>query len=81
LISKDFYLKKLDGVEVKEKYQVEISNIYAALESISKNLQIKIYKTVISTVVLYGCETFSLTLREEHRMRVSENGVEEDIWT
>jgi hypothetical protein len=41
----------------------------------SKNLKIKIYKTVISLVVLYGCETWSLTLREEHRLRVFENRV------
>jgi hypothetical protein len=31
------------------------------------------YKTIISPVVLYGCETWSLTLREEHRLRVFEN--------
>jgi hypothetical protein len=37
---------------------------------ISKNLKIKIYKTVILQVLLYGCETWSLTLREEHRLRV-----------
>jgi hypothetical protein len=42
---------------------------------ISKNLKIKIYKTVILLVVLYGCETWSLTLREEHRLRVFENRV------
>jgi hypothetical protein len=42
---------------------------------ISKYLKIKIYKTVILPVVLYGCETWSLTLREEHRLRVSENRV------
>jgi hypothetical protein len=40
-----------------------------------KKQQIKIYKTVIMTVVLYGCETWSLTLREEHRLRVFENRV------
>jgi hypothetical protein len=40
---------------------------------LSKNLNIKIYRTVILPVVLYGCETWSLTLREEHRLRVSEN--------
>jgi uncharacterized membrane protein len=34
-----------------------------------KNLKIKIYKTVILPDVLYGCETWSLTLREEHRLR------------
>jgi hypothetical protein len=42
---------------------------------ISKNLNIKIYKTVILVVVLYGCETWSLTLREEYRLRIFENRV------
>jgi hypothetical protein len=42
---------------------------------ILKNSKIKIYKTVILPVVLYGCETWSLTLREEHRLRVFENRV------
>jgi hypothetical protein len=42
---------------------------------ISKNLKIKIYKTVILPVVLYGCETWSLTLGEEYRLRVFENKV------
>jgi hypothetical protein len=37
--------------------------------------KIKIYKTVILPVVLYGCETWSLTLREEHRLRVFEKRV------
>jgi hypothetical protein len=41
----------------------------------SKNLKIKIYKTVILPVVLYGCETWSLTLREKRRLRVFENRV------
>jgi hypothetical protein len=41
----------------------------------SENLKIKIYKTVILPVELYGCETWSLTLREEHRLRVFENRV------
>jgi hypothetical protein len=36
---------------------------------------IKIYKPVILPVVLYGCETRSLTLREEHTLRVSKNRV------
>jgi hypothetical protein len=42
---------------------------------ISKNLKVKIHKTVILPVVLYGCEIWSLALREEHRLRVSENRV------
>jgi hypothetical protein len=40
---------------------------------LSINVKIKIYKTIILPVVLYGCETLSLTLREEHRLRVLEN--------
>jgi hypothetical protein len=36
---------------------------------------VKIYKTIILPVVLYGCETWSLTLREEHRLRVFDNRV------
>jgi hypothetical protein len=42
---------------------------------ISINLKIKVYKTVILPVVLYGCKTWSLTLREEHNLRISENRV------
>jgi hypothetical protein len=41
----------------------------------NKKLKIKIYKTVILSVVLYGYETLSLTLGEEHRLRVFENRV------
>jgi hypothetical protein len=40
-----------------------------------KNLKIKIYRTVILPVVLYGCEIWSLTLGKEHRLRVFENRV------
>jgi sorting nexin-29 len=42
---------------------------------LSKNLKIRICKTIILSVVLYGCETWSVTLREEHRLRVFENRV------
>jgi hypothetical protein len=38
-----------------------------------KNIKVKIYITIILPVVLYGCETWSLTLREELRLRVFEN--------
>ena len=41
----------------------------------SKNLKIKIYKTIILPVVLYGCEALSLTSREERRLRVFENRI------
>jgi len=42
---------------------------------LSKNFNIKIYRTIILPVVLYGCETWSLTPREERRLRVFENRV------
>jgi hypothetical protein len=42
---------------------------------LSKILKIRIYKTIILPVVLYGYETWSLTLREVHRLRVFENRV------
>jgi hypothetical protein len=41
----------------------------------SKSVTIKIYRTIILLVVLYGCETWSLTLRAECRLRVFENRV------
>jgi hypothetical protein len=42
---------------------------------LSRNVKVKIYKTIILPAVLYGCETWSLTLREEHRLRVFDNRV------
>jgi len=42
---------------------------------LSKNLKIKIYRTIILPVVLYGCENWSLTLRDERRLMVFENRV------
>jgi hypothetical protein len=38
-------------------------------------VKVKVYRTIILPVVLYGCETWSLMLREEHRLRVFENRV------
>jgi hypothetical protein len=47
----------------------------SVFSSAVENLKIRIYKTIILPAVLYGCETCSLTLREEHRLRVFENRV------
>ena len=47
--------------------------IYFLTRLLSKNF--KIYKTIILPVVLYGCETWYLTLREEYRLRVFENRI------
>jgi hypothetical protein len=60
-------------------YYYSVQNLLSS-RLISKNLKIEIYKTVMLPVVLYGCETWLLTVREEHRLRVFENSVEEDIW-
>jgi hypothetical protein len=40
---------------------------------LSKNIMIKIYRTILFLVVLYGCEIWSLILKEERRLRVFEN--------
>ncbi|KAJ4439340.1 hypothetical protein ANN_07462 [Periplaneta americana] len=45
------------------------------IQSAVQNLKVRIYKKVILPVLLYGCETWTLTLREEHRLRVFENKV------
>jgi hypothetical protein len=52
-----------------------LPNIFLSSSFLSKNIKIKVYRTIILPVVLYGCETWSLTLREEHRVRVFENRV------
>ena len=64
------------------KLRINMGNAcYYLLEKIlssrllSKKLKVKTYKTIILPVVLYGCETWSLTLREEQRLRVFENKV------
>jgi hypothetical protein len=51
-----------------------VQNLLSSL-LLSRNVKIRMYKTIILLVVLYGCETWSLTLREEYRLRVSENRV------
>jgi hypothetical protein len=59
-------------------YGIECYNSVQNLLSsrlLSKNVKIRIYKTIILAAVLYGCETWSLILREEHRLRVFENRV------
>ncbi|KAJ4438990.1 hypothetical protein ANN_14945 [Periplaneta americana] len=53
----------------------EGKDLWGGQDSAVKNLKVRIYKTVILPVVPYGCETWTLTLREEHRLRVFENKV------
>jgi hypothetical protein len=59
---------------------VVISEILLSYSYLSKNLKIKIYRNIILPVDSYGCETWSLTLREESRLRVFENRVLKGIF-
>ena len=54
--------------------------IFIIRDLISKHLKTKIYKTIVLPVVLYGCETWSLILREERRLRVFENRILRQIF-
>jgi hypothetical protein len=51
------------------------NNLQQSSGLLSKNTKILVHRTIILPVVLYGCETWSLTLREEQRLRVLENRV------
>jgi hypothetical protein len=55
-------------------YIAEVKNLLSS-KLLSKNTKISVYRTVVLPPVLYGCETWSLTLREEQRLRVFENRV------
>ncbi|KAJ4445425.1 hypothetical protein ANN_07230 [Periplaneta americana] len=75
-------LTNINDTREEIKHRINMGNAcYYSVEKLlsssllSKNLKFTIYKTVILPVVLYGCETWTLTLREEHRLRVFENKV------
>jgi hypothetical protein len=67
-----FGLKKQIDLEDKEQYQVKMSN---SLELWKMRTPRRIWESITENVVLYGCETWSHKLREEHRLRVFENRV------
>ena len=71
LLTNQNYIQK----EIKSRLKAGNSCYYSfqtlfSSRLLSKNLKIKMYKTIILPVALYGCETWSLTLREEFRLRV-----------
>jgi len=75
-------LTKQNSIQEEIKSRLKLGNAcYYSVQNLlscrllSRNLKIKIYRTIILPVVLYGCETWSLTLGEEHRLRVFENRV------
>jgi hypothetical protein len=66
------------GTHLKCKYLIKwFGSVFHSLPSrlLSRNVKVKTCKIIILPVVLYGCETWSLTLREEHRLSVFENTV------
>jgi hypothetical protein len=71
--------------EIKSRLKLGNACYYSVQNLLSssllwKKLKIKLYRTIILPVVLYGCETWSLTLRDERRLTVFENRVQESIW-
>jgi len=75
-------LTRLNSIPEEIKSRLRSGNAcYHSVQNIlssrflSKNLKIKIYRTIILPLVLYGCETWSLILREERKLRVFENMV------
>jgi hypothetical protein len=66
--------------EVKGRLKLENASCHSVKNLLSsnllyKNIKTEIYRTIILHLILYGCETWSLTLREECRLRVFENWV------
>ena len=77
----------MNDIREEFKRRMNMGNAcYYALEKIlsphllSKKLKVNTYKPIILPVVLYGCGTWSLTLREEHRLRVFESKVPRKIF-
>jgi len=75
-------LANQNSIQEENKSRLKSGNAcYNSVQSLlsssllSKNLTFKLYRTILLSVVLYGCETWSLTLREKRRLRVFENRV------
>jgi len=75
-------LTNQNSIQVEIKSRLKSGNacchlVHNILSSslLSKNIKIKIYRTIILLFALYGCATWSVTLREKHRLRVFENRV------
>jgi hypothetical protein len=75
-------LTNKNSIQEEIKSRLKLGNVcYYSVQNLlsssllCKKLKIKIYRTTISSVVLYGCETLSLILMEERRLRVFENRV------
>jgi hypothetical protein len=75
-------LRDQNSIQEEIKSRLKLTNAcYHSVQNLlsssllSRNLKMKIYRIIILLFVLYGCETWSQTLREERRLRVFENRV------
>jgi hypothetical protein len=68
-------MKKLSTNESQGMLAIIRYRTFQSSSLLSKNINIKVYRTIILSAVLYGCKTWYLTLRERHRLRVFENRV------
>jgi hypothetical protein len=72
-------LNETNYIQEETKSRMTIGNVNHSEDNIlsssllTKNMKIKTYKIIILRFVLYGCENWSLTLRDKRRMRVFEN--------
>ena len=80
-------LRNQNSIQEEIKTRLKLGNAcYYSVQNLlsssllSKKLKIKIYRTIILAVVLYGCETWSLTLREERSLRVFDNRVSRRVF-
>jgi hypothetical protein len=78
MLTTEYYVAVCLGVDVKRRLDPgnacyhSVQNLLSS-RLLSKTLKIRIHKTIILPVVLYGCETWSITLRDKHRVTVFEN--------
>ncbi|KAJ4435669.1 hypothetical protein ANN_18285 [Periplaneta americana] len=76
IMSRDENIVRNRNIKIGDLSFEEVEKFkYLGATSAVKNVKVRIYKTVILPVVLYGCEAWTLTLREEQRLRVFENKV------
>jgi hypothetical protein len=66
--------------EIKRRLNSGNACCYSAFSAAAENVKIRKFKIIIFLLVLCGCETWSMTLREEHRQRVFENRVQSRIF-
>ena len=72
LTNKNYIQEEIKSrLKLRNACYYSVQNLFSS-SLLSKKLKIKIYRTIILPVVLYGCETWSLTLRDERRLRVFE---------